>query len=280
MPDVLDLLRTLRTTPPLPPVAFRVLEIVKDSDYSIDALIAIVRTDPSLTARVLRLTNSSLFGIPNEITSVADAVSYVGTRNLVKLVLVCCAAHHFRQAENSVYGNSDDIWRHSFAVATACHWLASRCGYEEADAAFTAGILHNIGKVALSQAKDTSVILSSATSHSAQEVSVFQIDHAAAAGVIADAWSLPRELANAIRRHHDEREISKNVLCAILSLADDLVLRAGIGNPFPDIEVAPSHAAMSLLQLTVEDLENAMAHVMAELEQNAELLNLDAGSGR
>lgn len=281
MTSVLDLIRTLRTTPPLPSVAFRILEVVRDADYSIDTLVDLVRTDPSLTARVLRLTNSALFGVPNEITSVGDAVSYVGTRNLVKLVLVCCAANHFKQATSSIYGDPGSLWRHSFAVATACQWLANRCGYGEADTAFTAGILHNVGKVALSQAVDDQhPDVPDAESHSLAEAEIFGIDHAAAAGVIAGTWSLPRELTMAIRNHHNEREVGKDALSAILGLADDLVLALGIGNAFPDVPVQPSAAAMDRLHLTVEDLDNASAHVTAELDENAELLNLPGVSSR
>ncbi|MCA8950771.1 MAG: HDOD domain-containing protein [Planctomycetes bacterium] len=282
MTRVLDLIRTLRTTPPLPSVAFRILEVVRDPDYSIDTLVDLVRTDPSLTARVLRLTNSALFGVPNEITSVGDAVSYVGTRNLVKLVLVCCAANHFRQASTSIYGDPGTLWRHSFAVATASQWIARRCGYAETDTAFTAGILHNVGKVALSQAMDDTVpnVVTPQESHCATEAEMFGIDHAAAAGVVAGTWSLPRELTMAIRNHHSEREVAKHALAAILGLADDLVLGLGIGNPFPSIELRPSALAMERLQLTAEDLENAGAHVRTELEQNTELLNLNGVSNR
>ena len=111
MSRVLDIIRTLRTTPPLPSVALRILDLVRDQDFSIDELVEIVRTDPSLTARVLRLTNSAMFSVPKEVTSVGDAISFVGTRNLVKLVLVCCAAHQFRNATDSIYGRPEDLWR-------------------------------------------------------------------------------------------------------------------------------------------------------------------------
>ncbi|MCR9245018.1 MAG: HDOD domain-containing protein [bacterium] len=281
MTPVLDLIRALRTTPPLPMVSFRILETVRDPDYSIDTLVELIRTDPSLTARVLRLTNSALFGVPNEITSVGDAVSYVGTRNLVKLVLVCCAANHFKQATNSIYGDANSLWRHSFAVATASQWLAERCGYEETDTAFTAGVLHNVGKVALSQAIDlTDDLELSGEDQCDIERRLFGIDHAAAAGVVASTWGLPVELSNAIRSHHDEREVSKHALAAILALADDLVLSRGIGRILDTLVVEPSAAAMDRLQLTADDLDNAATHVETELAQNTELLNLQGVSDR
>ncbi len=69
-----EILRIIDTMPPLPEVAYRVLQIVNDPEFSTDALVAVVRTDPALTARILKLCNSSLYALPREITNVSDAV--------------------------------------------------------------------------------------------------------------------------------------------------------------------------------------------------------------
>ena len=80
---------------PLPTVARRVLAIVGDPEYKIDSLVHIVRTDPALTGRILKLTGSALFALENEITSVGQAVVFIGTRNLVKLVMLSCSEGSF-----------------------------------------------------------------------------------------------------------------------------------------------------------------------------------------
>src|SRR5678815_4963252 len=96
MSQMVQIMRALRSMPPLPNVAQRVLQIVREPDYSIDNLVSVVKTDPALTTRILKLCNSSLFGVSREVTTVADAVAYIGTRNLVKLVLVTCTASYFK----------------------------------------------------------------------------------------------------------------------------------------------------------------------------------------
>ncbi len=96
MSQLVQVMRTLRSMPPLPNVAQRVLQILRDPEYSIDGLVQVVRTDPSLTTRILKLCNSSLYSLSHEIASVSDAVAYLGTRNLVKLVLVSCTASSTR----------------------------------------------------------------------------------------------------------------------------------------------------------------------------------------
>jgi len=284
MTQLPEIVRTLRTMPPLPHVAQRVLETVRDPDYSIDDLVGLVRTDPSLTARILKLCNSSLYGLSTEVTTVSNAVAYLGTRNLVKLVLVSCAANHFSAAGSSQYTEPRTLWRHTFACAIACQWLANRCGYPQSDAAFTAGILHNIGKVALSQVASDSLLVASAKvegSHADVERAIFGIDHATAAGVVVDAWGLPRELRRAVRCHHDEEDLcSESPLPAILNLADTLVLTAGIGNPFPQLPLTIAPLVLDRLHLTTADVETATAHVAAEIERSAELLNLGMLVGR
>lgn len=278
-----EIVGALKAMPPLPHVALRVLEVVRDPEYSIDALVALVRTDPSLTARILKLCNSALYGLHREVGTVADAVAYLGTRNLVKLVLVSCSSTHFGRTHTSPYADAEMLWRHTFAVATASQWLANRCGYAQADLAFTAGILHNIGKVVLSQTVDAATFPATliGASHSAVEAALFGIDHAAAAGVVVDTWGLPRELRRAVRSHHDAEQLAaESPLPAILNLADTLTLRDGIGNPFPGLPLPIEPAVVARLHLQPEDLESASAHVAGELQRNTDLLNLGSLLGR
>ncbi len=278
-----ELIRTLRTTPPLPAVAFRILELVREPDYSLDEFVALVRQDPSLTARVLRLANSASFALASPATTVADAVSCIGTRNLVNLVLVSCAANQFQGASTSIYGNADALWRHSFALATAARWLAERAGFDEVETAFTAAILHNVGRVALSQ---VSTPMADGPIESTEpceiEANLFGIDHAAAAQIVTSTWGLPRRLVRALATHHDEREIAGDPLAALVRLAEDTVAQCGLGLDLSvDTQpVAPSTDAIACLALTAADCDAAGAAVQLSLEENAELLNLHGVSDR
>jgi HD-like signal output (HDOD) protein len=289
MSQLAEIVRALRTMPPLPNVAQRVLQIVRDPEFSIDELVAIVRVDPALTARILKLCNSALYGLSHEVTSVADAVAYLGTRNLVKLTLVSCTATYFQATRQSHYADAKELWRHTLSCAIACQWLANRCGYPQPDTAFTAGILHNVGKVAMSQMADDTLIAALANEladsdradHIGSERRLFGIDHATAGGIVTEAWNLPMELRRAVRFHHDERHVNgDSALPAILNLADTLVLGMGIGNPFPAVPVSVQPTVLLRLHLDESEVEAAAAHVTAELARSAELLNLDGLTGR
>lgn len=280
MTQQIDILASLKAMPPLPHVAHRVLEVVRDPEYSVDELVGLVRADPSLTARILKLCNSALYGLHKEVSTVSDAIGYLGTRNLVKLVLVSCAASTFRATRTTDYTDASTLWRHTFATAVACQYLAQRSGFAQIDTAFTAGILHNLGKVALSQAVDESrlaaITAAPAASHAEQEIRLFGIDHAAAAGIVVDAWGLPRELRRAVRGHHDPEIVAgESPLPAILQLADTLALEAGIGNPFPGIPLRIEPHTLARLHLSTEDVDAAITHVVGEMQRQAELLNLE-----
>ncbi|MBK8099287.1 MAG: HDOD domain-containing protein [Planctomycetes bacterium] len=288
MSQLVQVMRSLRTMPPLPGVAQRVLQIVRDPDYSIDTLVSVVRTDPALTTRILKLCNSSLYGLSQEIASVGDAVAYLGTRNLVKLVLISCTSSYFKRVGVNGYVDPAELWKHTLCCASVCQFLAERSGYEQPATAFTTGILHNVGKVALAQVVDDVIVDVPALlagdpglGYLEIERKVVGLDHANAGGIVTESWSLPTELRRAVRNHHDPALIrGDGDLTALLHVADQMVLGMGIGAPFAGLTWTIDPTALDKLHLTDADLEGARTHVTEELVRSAELLNLDTLDGR
>lgn len=284
-----EILRAAKTVRPLPDVAHRVLGIVQTPDYAIDDLVAVVRTDPTLVARVLRLCNSARTGLDRPVTSIADAITYLGSRNLVQLVLVTCSAGMFAGSKGSLYSDPKALWQHSISCAFACQAIATRTGEVAGTTAFTLGILHDVGKIALSRVTDEARLLTTLAEsdagltldHVALELKAFGCDHAAAAGLVAEHWQLPASLAEALRGHHDERILAgSNSLAAIVHIADQLTLRNGIGNAFPRAPTLISPHALARLNLREADLDKLSESLTRELAKATELLNLDVATGR
>lgn len=283
-----EIQRAVRAVRPLPDVAHRVLRIVQDPDYQIDQLVGVVRTDPTLVARVLRLCNSARTGLDTPITSIGDAISYLGSRNLVQLVLVTCSAGMYAGLRGSAYSDPTALWQHSIACAFACQLIAAHTGEAVGTTAFTLGILHDVGKIALSRVADEARLLAIASDadsgrheHVELERRAFGYDHAAAAGFVADHWQLPPTLADALRRHHhDDTVAGADPLPAILHVADQLALRAGIGNAFPRARLTIAPAALTRLCLQQRDLDTLADGLASELAKATELLNLEAAAGR
>ncbi|MBL8738565.1 MAG: HDOD domain-containing protein [Planctomycetes bacterium] len=277
MPNILPILRVVRSMRPLPAVAQQVLTLVQDPDYAIDELVDLVRTDPTLVARILRLCNSARSGLDQEISAIGDAVTYVGTRNLVQLTLVSCSASTFAATGTGRYTDADALWRHSLACALACQELAQQTGLVAPATAFTAGILHDVGRVALSQLPEASLEPpTEELPHERVERAVFGQDHAAVAGLVGDTWQLPRALVTALRTHHDPDALPGEPLPALLHVADQLALQQGFAMPFGRATASIAPAALARLGLSPTSIEAIAARAAAEMERTAELLNLGA----
>jgi len=288
MSKLVQIMRTLRSMPPLPDVASRILAIVRNPEYSIDGLVAVVRTDPALTTRILKLCNSSMFGLSQPITSVSDAVAYLGSRNLVKLVLVSCTASYFKNLPPNAYADPGLLWQQTLACSTACQTLAERCGHDQPATAFTAGILHNVGRIAMVQVVDAETLATAASMMLDPQASPLEIerkviglDHAAASGIVTESWNLPVELRRAARNHHDLSHVATDDdLTALLHVADELVMSMGIGDPQPERRHTPDPQALQRLGLGTADLEPVRVSVAQEVERIGKLLNPEPHVGR
>lgn len=274
-----DLFEVIERMPPLPDVAVQVLSIVSDPEYSLDGLVAIVRTDPTLTARILKTCNSSLYSLSREVNSVSEAVSFLGTRNLVKIVVATCTSPYFNRSGTSAYLSPKEIWHHSIACGITCQILAERSGLDEASTAFTAGILHNIGKIAISQFMASyvpnleAVEITEDGDFLAFERSFCSMDHAVAGSLVLDRWLLPIQLRRAIRNHHDEILIAADPeLTAIVHISDILCLQEGIGVARSGLEYEISPVAMQRLGMSDKSLEMTRERMQKELERSEELI--------
>lgn len=282
-PTILRIVKTMR---PLPAVAQRVLALVQDPDYAIDDLVSLIRTDPSLVARVLRLCNSARTGLEHEITAIGDAVTFVGTRNLVQLTLVSCSAATFAATARSAYVEPTSLWHHSLACGLLCQELAAHVEGISPGTAFTAGILHDVGRVALSQlpaasAPQPAVAGSSPLPHDRLEREVFGQDHAEVAGMVGDQWQLPANLVAALRGHHgDDAMLGEDPLAAMLHVADQVAIQNGFAVPFGHATASVSPVALARLGLTDDRLAALSARAIEETARTAELLNLEAAASR
>ena len=275
-----DLFEIIERMPPLPDAAVQILSIVNDPEYSLDGLVSVVRTDPTLTARILRTCNSSLFSLNRKVSSVSEAVSFLGTRNLVKIVVATCTSAYYRRSGSGIYMSPMEIWRHSIACGITCQILAEQSGLDEASSAFTAGILHNIGKIAISQFMDSLVAGPQSAQSTKDEKDFLQyernlctMDHAVAASLVLDRWLLPSHLRRAIRNHHDEQLIAVDPeLTAIVHISDILCLQQGIGVAQQDFEYEISTQALEKLGLHDGSLDTTRVRLQRELVRSEELI--------
>jgi putative nucleotidyltransferase with HDIG domain len=206
MSAVIDYRRKIYATrdlPTLPIIAQRILTLSDDEETSTEALAKIIASDQALTVRILSLANSAYYGHRAQIATLWQAIVVIGWTMLKQVslsVLICKAL--------SPGGNRAPFWRHSLMAANAAASAATKAGAQNAEAAYVAGLLHDVGKVILDVSLPVEYgevrkrVAADNCSFVEAEQSVFQTNHVEVGAWMAERWQLPPELVSAIAMHH------------------------------------------------------------------------------
>lgn len=260
-----QILERLGQLPVLPMVVQEVIRSLADPDADAVALGHQIGQDPVLGARLLRVANSAFYGLSRQVATPHDAIMVMGLSQVRSLVLASGLAHALPQHKGGL--DRRKHWQRSFRVATTAQALARRLR-RPADAAFTAGMLHNIGELVLDVCLPEAYAAARQASSSRgiplrqAEQAALGFDHTEVGAEVARHWKLPDVIEHAIRHCHDPElaataEVSAGVAVACL-LDDGLV--AGAASPLPELP-ASLRAAIPLddaaLQACIPDAEQA-----------------------
>ena len=194
----------LRKLPPFPPIATRLLRLLSDDDVSFVEVARLLRSDPALSAELLRLASSPLLGV-RRIDSMMQALSFLGLERLNSLVLALSLCKFVAPASRCAALRF--CWRHNLACAVLCERLARAYG-KSPDAAYTAGLLHDVGRLALlvTQPVRYNDLLLKTDARPEQlcalERDLFGVDHCEAGGLLIEQWGLPPEFREIALHHH------------------------------------------------------------------------------
>lgn len=232
-----DIRRVISGMPLLSAGAARLLKLIVAPEHEMAQVIEVVRTDPVLTARLLRVANSPVIGPIAPIASIDRAVSYLGERMVMSLALAASASTVLNQTLAGYEGEGGELWRHSLFAAFSAQEIMRLAGARsEADIAFTAGLLHDIGKAVVSDfLRGTSgqavarIEKGEIASYLAAEQEALGLDHAEAGFELAASWQLPAPLPQLIRCHHqpEQAELALQPLAYSVHLGDILAMMAG-----------------------------------------------------
>ena len=202
-PEIDALIGEIADMQPLPVVAVRVLEIADGQQFSAHELSQAIAADQALTAKVLRLSNSAYYGFPRRITTVRDAVVLLGFRAVRSATLASCI---IETVPGGKVLDAMQAWRYSMVVGLLAEVLA-RASKRHQDEAFTAGILHNIGRLALDQHRPARLAEAKRIAEERRvpaaeaEYEVFGFTSSDVGGALALHWNFPPDLAEVVARH-------------------------------------------------------------------------------
>lgn len=203
-----DLVREVSHLASPPEVCMKVMDMVQQDCASAKDFGEVISRDPSLTSRLLRLVNSSFFGLTGRVETVSRAVSILGIRELYNLAVAVSAISSFSNIPNRLV-NMDTFWRHSLYTGLLARILARRISVLHPERLFIAGLLHDIGSLVLYRqrtdiARDLLLIAEGDEDMLCQaEIDTLGFSHADVGALLLGQWRLPEALQEAVGCHHD-----------------------------------------------------------------------------
>ncbi|OQX18679.1 MAG: hypothetical protein BWK76_06830 [Desulfobulbaceae bacterium A2] len=282
-----DILRALDRMPMLSRSAARLLEVSSRQDHAPGEILDIIRHDAVLTGRLLQVVNSAAYSLVQQVETVDRAVTYLGERMVVGLALEHSIGAMLQQELPGYEAGAGDLWRHDLRTAIAAREIAlcSR-GACKPDQAFTAGLLHDIGKAVLS-----AYLLHSAATlqgkvrdreqedYAAAERDLLGIDHAQLGEALARHWQLPRILQAAILHHHHPAaapEEFRPIVYAV-HLGDILAYMGGSGTGADQLFYHLDTRYVDWIPVTAEEIQRIIMAADDEMRRMEESMH---GGGR
>jgi putative nucleotidyltransferase with HDIG domain len=235
-PASTDISRAMETLQPIPQVALKILRLINENNYDIPTLTEEIRKDQVLSARTLKLCNSVFIGSREKIESLDHALVYLGQKLLVKFVISASLDGFFHQAAKGYSLCKGGIYHHAVGTAVIAEKIADLSQKANPMAAYTAGLLHDIGKVVLDQYIQSALpffyreLQQEKKNFIEVEKGLLGIDHTEAGAHLARKWSFPDSLTESIIHHHNPEDSNRNrELVHMVYLADLLMSRFHAG---------------------------------------------------
>ncbi len=276
---------SLENIPTLPALAVEMIRLWNVPDISVREITELLSKDPSLSAKVLQVANSSSVGLRKKVTSINHAAALLGLNALrcitLGVTVFQCFSNH--KAEWAERMDLDEFWRHSLAVAVAAEMLAVRFGWPNPEEAFLAGLLHDIGKIGLLATIPQDYVdvveraadgQKSLVEYESEELS---ITHTEVGKRMAERWGFPDILRNAIWLHHQPPQIGKlepKDLPSLIYLADHMARRSRIGESGNQVFFHDDSWLMERFKFSDQDLNHFTGDLLVRTQTIAEKLDL------
>lgn len=272
--DARELLKSAMRLPPLPAIAMQVVKVSNDPRTAAEDISRLLALDQSLSARILRMVNSSYYASRSEVSSIRQAVVILGFETVRTLTFSTAIMDRF-SSDDGAGAPRAEFWKHALGVAMTARVIArhQKRGREQEELAYMAGLLHDIGKVILDEyfhdtfAEILRRIRERGESFREAERAVNSIGHDEIGAFLALQWGLPRAIANAIRHHHAPMRAAEDAsIVDTVHFADILAKTRGVGSGGDDDLSGLSEDSVKRLGLSESDVA-----VIVEVELPREL---------
>jgi len=276
-----EILAMIKNVPPFPKVAQQVMGLLADPDVTVAQLAEVIQYDQNITVNVLKICNASYFGLPRKISSLDEGLVVIGHDILKDIIITSSSARFYKgPAGEGYFLDEGDLWRHSVATGIMAKMLVPYFKGAEAGAAFTAGLLHDIGKRFLSNfvADDFKKIAAKVAAEQCAftEAEKFYLGatHAELGGMILQKWGFAPEMIEAVREHHNPDALKKEPLTALVTLSNIMVISMGVGGGADGLATKLRGDDLELVGITQGKVDLLMMNLLGEMGRAEELFNL------
>jgi putative nucleotidyltransferase with HDIG domain len=274
--DNQEMIDRIKNLPTLSPILQKIRAVMSLPDTAANDIVEVLKLDPAISGKVLRLANSAYIGIPRTVSSLQNAVVILGQQRIYSLVMAASALSAVPRGLDTPF-TIRHFWKHSVTVAIICESIArhlQRYDDMEAGEFFCAGILHDIGKLALG-AYDPCRIADAHEKSEKDGVAMFKVEdpalsHSQIGFHLAERWNLPENLSSAILYHHTpEVAAGYHKMTAIVHLADIMAHLIGLQTFTNEAVPTIEEFAVAQIELPAERLRT-IAYEACEDEKRIE----------
>lgn len=276
MPTAKTLVHKFNDLKTLPHVAIRVTQLVNSDSANMKDFEEIIKLDPILVIRLLKLVNSPYFGLVNKVESISKAVVYIGMKNLRNMVAIEALRNLFKENDDQGFSRRQ-LWKHSATVAILSKMIAERIFGLAGEDEFLAGIIHDIGLIIEDQLAGqelrevAGLYLAGDKPITKYEEEIIETNHCRVGGLLVFDWNMPEEVVEAIKKHHDhEKSYPLPSITSILHIAEYIASRLNYGvvlgrkDPLPGYLTSHMKSRMADYKVLIKDFP-------AEVEKAEEL---------
>ncbi len=279
IPGSREISQSITDLQPIPQIALKILRIINADLFEVKNVTEEIRKDQVISARTLKLCNSVMFARREKIESLDHALVLLGQQLLLKFVISASLNNFFKQTSVGYSLCKGGIYHHAVGTAVIAEKLAVLTGQAEPSLAYTAGLLHDIGKVALDQFIHSGFPLfyrelnEGEKDLSEVEKQVLGTDHTEVGAELALNWSFPESLVETIRHHHQPENATRHkALVHIVYLADLLMSRFHTGLELERLDTESLATRLDAIGLSISEFPRLIDHIpIRVLESSPEI---------
>lgn len=270
----------VRNLPTLPQIIPQLMRVLDNPNASAAEVGKVISADQALMAKVLKLVNSAIYGLPRRISTLSQATVILGFNAVRNTAIAATVFKYFGKFGDGIFDRWQ-FWQHSLGCAVASKVIARHTGNQDPEEAFTAGLFHDIGKIVIDQfvhqdfLKICDRVCTDGVRMIDAEMEILGVSHAQIGGWLVRKWNLPAPLVNAVVYHHEPHLAGQaSRIVSIVHLGDALARLAQIGSGGDNVPPSIHPTVWPLLYLNESQVPDLIEEISVDYENSSDFLHV------